>query len=81
MKVYNNTPNQIFFSISSPGAGDCGTIDSGDTSDWPSYDNQENVRVGFAAMPSSQPPEITPFKITIPDSGEGMVVTIGLYQE
>jgi hypothetical protein len=81
MKLVNNTPGEVFFSLSSPGAGDCGTIDSGDTSDWPSYDNQQSVRVAFNAMPFSQPPQITPFKITIPDSGTGMAVTIGIYQE
>ena len=81
MKVYNNTPDEVFYSISSPSSGDCGTIEACGTSDWPGYDNQQNVRVGFTAMPSSQPPEITPFKITIPNSGEGMAVTIGLYQE
>jgi len=81
MKAYNNTPGQVFLSISSPSAADCGTIDAGATSDWPFYDNQQNVRVAFSAMPFSQPPEITPFKITIPDSGTGMAVTIGLYQE
>jgi hypothetical protein len=81
MKLYNNTPGEVFYSISSPGSGDCGTIESGGTSDLPGYDNQQNVRVAFTAMPSSQPPEITPFKITIPDSGTDMAVTIGLYQE
>jgi hypothetical protein len=81
MKLYNNTPNEVFYSISSPGAGDCGTIASGDTADLPSYDNQETVRVGFAAMPFSSAPEITPFKVTIPETGTGKVVTIGIYQE
>jgi hypothetical protein len=81
MKLTNNTPLEVFFGITSPGFGDCGTIAPGGTSDWPSYDNQENVRVSFSVMPPSQPPQITPFKITIPESGEGMAVTIGIYQE
>ncbi len=81
MKLYNNTPNQVMLTIASSGSADCGTIDPGGTSDWPYYDNQENVLVAFAALPESQPPEITPFKITIPDTRTGMAVTIGIYQE
>lgn len=81
MKLNNNTPGQVMYSISSPNSGDCGNIDAGGTADWPAYDNQENVRVAFAAAPVSQPPQITPFKITIPETGTGMAVTIGLYQE
>ena len=81
MNIFNNTPVEVKYNITSPSSSDCGTIDPGDTSDWPGYDNQENVTVSFYAMPFSQPPQITPFKITIPDSGTGMVVTIGLFQE
>lgn len=81
MKLVNNTPGQVFAVISSPGAGDCGSIDAGDTSDWPGYDNQQNVKVSFAALPNSQPPDRTPFKITIPETGTGMAVTIGIYRE
>lgn len=81
MKLYNNTPGEIFFGIEDANSGDCGTIDAGATADWPAYDNQDNVTVSFAAYPFSNPPEITPFKITIPESGTGMSVTIGIYQE
>lgn len=81
MKLANNTPIEVMLTIASSGSADCGTIAPGGTSDWPSYDNQENVLVSFAAMPMSQPPQITPFKITIPDSGTGMAITIGIYQE
>lgn len=78
MKLLNNTPGQVMFSISSPGHGDCGTIDPGGTSDWPKYDNQENVKVAFSALPFSTPPQMTPFKITIPTPHAGMTVTIGI---
>lgn len=80
MKLYNNTGNDVFYGISSANSGDCGTIDAGDTADLPYYDNQENVRVTFSALPVSDS-QVTPFSMTIPDSGEGMAVTIGLYQE
>lgn len=80
MKLFNNTPGQVFFSITSPGHGDCGEIDPGGTSDWPKYDNQGSVRVSFAAMPFSKPPQITPYKITIPKPRTDMVVTIGLFK-
>jgi hypothetical protein len=81
MKLVNNTPVEVMLTISCASSVDCGTIDPAGTSDWPYYDNQENVTVAFAALPASQPPEITPFKITIPETGTGMAVTIGIYQE
>lgn len=81
MKIYNNTPQELFYGISSPSSGDCGNLNAGDTADWPSYDSSENVTVSFSAMPASQPPAITPFTITIPESGTGMTVTLGIYQE
>jgi hypothetical protein len=69
------------FGITSPGLGDCGTIDPGDTSDWPKYDNQKNVKVTFDVLPFSKPPQITPFKITIPKPHVGMTVTIGISRQ
>jgi hypothetical protein len=81
MKLFNNTPGDVFFGIESTTSADCGTIDAGATSDWPAYDNSDNVTVSFAALPVSTPPDITPFKITIPDSGTGMAITIGIYKE
>jgi hypothetical protein len=81
MKLVNNTPGQVSFSITSPGHGDCGEIDAGGTSDWPKYDNQGSVRVSFATMPPSKPPQITPYKITIPKPHPGMTVTIGVFKQ
>lgn len=81
MRLSNNTPVEVFFGITSPGLGDCGTIAPGGTSDWPAYDNQENVKVTFDAMPFSTPPQITPFKITIPKPHAGMTVTIGISKQ
>lgn len=71
MKVFNNTSNDLFYDISAPGVGDCGNIAAGGTADWPSYDNTQDVRVGFTA----------PMELTINDSGTGKVVTVGLYLE
>ncbi len=79
MTLYNNTNNEVFYGISYAGAGDCGTIEAGQTVDMPGYDNQENVRVTFTPTPVGQ--QASPFSVTIPQSGEGMAVTIGLYQE
>jgi hypothetical protein len=80
MKLFNNTPNDVFYGISSANSGDCGTINAGETADLPYYDNQQNVQVDFAALPAS-PSSVSPFVVTIPSSGTGMAVTIGLYQE
>lgn len=82
MKLFNNTPGQVYYGIDNASSGDCGVIDSLATSaDMTAYDNSQNVFVAFAAYPFSNPPEITPFKITIPESGTGMTVTIGISQE
>ncbi|MGZ8846195.1 MAG: hypothetical protein ACXW3C_07000 [Pyrinomonadaceae bacterium] len=81
MNLYNNTPDELYYSIVSPGSGDCGSIQSQDTTGLSSYDNLETVNVTFSALPASTPPEVTPFAITIPDTGTGMTVTIGIYQE
>ncbi len=79
MKLFNNTPVEVQLTITCASSADCGTIDAGDTSDWPYYDNQENVTVSFSVNSSSPTPE--PFRITIPETGTGMAVTIGIYQE
>jgi hypothetical protein len=71
MKVFNNTSNSVSYDISAPGVGDCGTLAADGTADWPSYDNTDDVKVGFSA----------PLELTINDSSTGKVVTIGLYVE
>lgn len=80
MKLFNNTGNDVFYGITAPNSGDCGTINAGDTADLPYYDNQPNVSVNFSASPAS-PDSVSPFTVTIPSSGTGMAVTIGLYSE
>lgn len=76
MKLYNNTANEAYYSISYPGAGDCGTIAAGDTLDMPFYDNQTDVNVTFTAVPAP-----SPFDVTINNTETGKVVTVGLYFE
>jgi hypothetical protein len=80
MKLYNNTPDQVFYTIAGAGSADCGTIDAGQTTDLSWYDDKENVNVSFTAV-SATPVQTPPFTVTIPSSGTGMAVTIGLYQE
>jgi hypothetical protein len=74
---------EVFYGISDANSGDCGNISAGQTTDLSSYDNQQNVTVTFSAVGAVAPPpgESTPFSVTIPQSGTGMTVTIGLYQE
>ena len=82
MKLVNETNVPVNYFISaSPGGADCGTIDPGGASDWPKYDNQENVKVSFYVLPVSEPPQMTPFKITIPAPRPGMTVTIGISRQ
>jgi hypothetical protein len=79
MQLYNNTPNQLFYSIGDASSADCGTIDQGETADLPYYDNQQNVNVAFQV--SGGGANAVPFSVTIPSSGTGMAVTLGLYVE
>lgn len=79
MTLYNNTPNQAFYGIGTDNGGDCGTLDPNQTADWPSYDKTANVTVTFQA--NSGPGSYPPFTVTIPESGTGTTVTIGMYQE
>ena len=79
MQLYNNTPNQLFYSIGDASSADCGTIDAGQTAALPYYDNQQNVNVSFQVNHGGSNP--TPFSVTIPSSGTGMAVTLGLYTE
>jgi len=80
MKLYNNTDNQVFYSINSPGTADCGNIAAGGVTDMPYYDNQATVNVGFEVQPTATNPS-PPFSVTIPQTGTGMAVTIGIYVE
>ncbi|HOB02377.1 MAG TPA: hypothetical protein PLJ16_02645 [Casimicrobium huifangae] len=79
MLLANNTPQQLFYSISNAVSADCGSINAGDTASLPYYDNQTNVQVGFSV--NSTGPNATPFTIVIPSTGTGKAVTLGLYVE
>lgn len=82
MKLVNNTPMEVFYGISNGGSADCGTIPANQSTDRPFYDKKQNVTVTFEAVGQNTPPgESTPFSVTIPQSGTGTAVTIGLYQE
>ena len=82
MTLYNNTPMQTFYGISDGTSADCGNIPANQTTDLPYYDNKPSVNVTFAAVGANTPSgESTPFSVTIPATGTGMTVTIGLYQE
>lgn len=77
MQLYNNTPQQLFYSIGTNNAGDCGTIKPGDTADWPYYDNQTDVQVSFVVQNAG--PNPMPFTILIPSTTTGNAVTLGLF--
>ena len=82
MTLLNNTPMEVFYGISDGTSADCGNIAANQSTDLPSYDNQPQVNVTFAAVGANTPSgESTPFSVTIPSTGTGMAVTIGLYQE
>jgi hypothetical protein len=81
MKLYNNTPDQANYGITDGTSVDCGTLKPNETTDLPYYDKKAKVTVKFVAAGKSQPNEYPPFSVTIPESGTGTTVTIGLFQE
>jgi len=75
MKLFNNTSDAVMYTISTSTSDSCGNIDPGGTADEPTYDNTNNVIVDFSTNSGN------PFQITIPESNEGTVVTLGIYFE
>jgi hypothetical protein len=80
MKIQNNTPNPAHYGISNNDQGTCGHLAPNQTLDIRGWDNQQNVSVRFIAD-GAAPDGVNPFSVTIPNTGTGMTVTIGLYQE
>lgn len=76
MRLYNNSSSEVVYNISNASMADCGTIAANDTIDLPAYDNQTDVVVAFSpAQPNSA------FRLNIPETKPGQVVTVGIYQE
>lgn len=63
MRIVNETGVEIFYGISYPGAGDCGTIEVDGYVDLPFYDNQPVVNV------SVKPAAADYFSMNIANSG------------
>lgn len=81
MTILNNTPNLTYYGITAGTQDDSGNIEPNQSVDLPAYDNQPQVTVKIVAVGKSMPNEYPPFSVTIPQSGTGTTVTIGLYQE
>ena len=81
MTLYNNTPMEAAYNVTFGNAGDCGTIPAGQSVTNPSWDNQAALQVVFGSMEGNPPSGGNPFWITVPQTGTGTAVTIGLYQE
>ena len=75
MKLVNETDTEVFYSISSPGTADCGTIKEHSLVDLPGYDNKDNVVVSFT------PVGATYFATTIPNGGVDKGVTMAVAVE
>ena len=75
MQLYNNTSNEVEYTISTSSEANCGTITAGGTAEEPSFDNTNGVTVAFSTSNEA------PFSVTIPETNEGMVVTVGIYFE
>jgi len=75
MKINNNTSDEVVYTISSSTIDDSGTLAPGQTAHDPAYDNQQNATVSFATTSGNT------FEVNIPESKEGMTVTVGVYFE
>jgi len=75
MKLFNNTPNEALYTVATDSSDSCGTIDPGQTAKVDGYDDTQNVQVFFSNNAGG------PFSVTIPSTGEGMAVTVGIYFE
>jgi hypothetical protein len=75
MLIYNNTSNELLYTISTGQSDSCGTIEPNQSVDEPAYDNTPNVTVYCSNNNGG------PFDVTIPNTGEGMAVTVGIYFE
>ncbi|HEX4629569.1 MAG TPA: hypothetical protein VH188_01260 [Chthoniobacterales bacterium] len=81
MTLYNNTPTPAQYGISDGTSVDCGTLKPNETTELPYYDKKPKVTVKFVAVGKAQPNQYPPFSVTIPQSGKGTSVTIGLFQQ
>ena len=75
MKLYNNTSDVVEYTVSCSTSDNCGSLDPAQTTDLPYFDNQPGITVDFCPVSGN------PFKVTIPESKEGMAVTVGIYFE
>ena len=76
MNLYNNTPVEAYYEISTASDSNCGTIAAGATVSLPQYDNQQNVVVKFSGGSS-----IKYFNVDLNNIGTGRALTVGLYHE
>lgn len=75
MNLYNNTPVEAYYEISTASDSNCGTIAAGATVSLPQYDNQTNVVVKFSPSSGDY------FDIDLDNIGTGRALTVGVYQE
>jgi hypothetical protein len=73
MRIYNNTSDEVLYTITAESGNSRGTIDPGETVEEPSYDNENDITVSFSNNDGG------PFRVTIPKTRPGMAVTLGLF--
>ena len=77
MTLANETGQEVSYWITCDGGGpDCGDISVDGIAEWPSYDNQTNVNVGFKPAGGA-----TQFSIQVGNTGTGQQIEIALLAE
>jgi hypothetical protein len=76
MRIYNNTGDAVNYFITSSTLEQDGTVEAGKTAVERDFDNNQGVTANFSNSSGSNA-----FSILIPESKEGMTVTVGVYFE
>ena len=76
MEIVNNTNDAFVYMITATDLQHGGNLDPGQTADEPDFDDQQNVTVNFYSTTDNET-----FEVNIPQTGEDMSVTIGIYFE
>jgi hypothetical protein len=81
MTINNNTPVEAYYSVAYGNDVECGSLGGRQSTSSTNWDNQAKLKVVFSGLGGNPPTPGHPFWITIPQTGTGTAVTIGLYQE
>jgi hypothetical protein len=81
MTIFNNTPVEAYYTVSYGNDVECGSLGGRESVTSTNWDKQPKLKVVFSGLGGNPPTPGHPFWITIPQTGTGLAVTIGISQE